>query len=105
MAEEKAGGFDGGESRLAEASLTAVVEDDIGRSSMALRQLDAADGSGCDFAGVDWLPVAREDVPVDGGEAEIAGDAKDGGTARSVGRTKVADGHADRVFDAGVAAL
>ena len=66
--------------------------------------LDATDGAGGDFTSSDGLPVAGEDVPVDGGEAELSGDAKDDGTARSVGRTKVADGDAESVFDGGVAA-
>ena len=50
------------------------------------------------------LPVFRDDVPLDRREAERAGDAKNGGAARSVGCAEVADGDAEGVFEDGVAA-
>ncbi len=96
--EEEVGGFDGGETRLSEACLAAVVEDDVGGAVFALISLDAADDSGGDFVGVDGLPVAGEEVPLDGGEAKLAGDAEDGGAAGSVGCAEVADGSAECVF-------
>ena len=40
---------------------------------------------------------------MDRGEAERAGDAKDGGAASSVGCAEVADGDAEGVFEEGVA--
>ena len=48
------------------------MKDDVGGAVLLLVSCDGADGAGCDRFGADWLPVAREDVPLDRGEAEFA---------------------------------
>ena len=58
----------------------------------------------CDRFCADGQPVFCDDVPLDRSEAERAGDAEDGGSARSVGCAEVADGDAEGVFEDGVAA-
>ena len=66
------------------------------RCWLRVMPLGDAGGYGC---GVDGLPVLYEEVPLDGGEAELAGDAEDGGAAGSVGGAEVADGDAEGVFE------
>ena len=96
-------GFDGRQAGLAEAPLAAVVEDDVGGAMMALILSDGADGARGDLFGADRLPVAGQDVPLDGRQAEFAGDAEDGRAARSVGWAEEADGRPEGVFENGVA--
>ena len=64
---------------------------------------DASNSTVGDFLRSVRLPVIGEDVPLDRSEAELTGDAKDDGTARSVGCAEVADRSAERVFEDGVA--
>ena len=70
---------------------------------MLLVSCDGADRAGRNRFGADWLPVAREDIPLDWGEAEFASYVEDGGSTGSVRCAKVADGSAEDVFEDGVA--
>ena len=70
---------------------------------MLLVSCDGADRAGRNRFGADWLPVAREDIPLDWGEAEFASYVEDGGSAGSVWCAKVADGSTKDVFEDGVA--
>ena len=88
---------------MAQSGLSAIMKDDVGGAVLLLVSRDGADGAGCDRFGADWLPVAREDVPLDRGEAEFASYVEDGGSTGSVRCAKVADGSAEDVFEDGVA--
>ena len=101
--QEEASGVDGGEAGLAEAGLSAIVEDDVGGAVLLLVSCDGADGADCDRFGTDGLPVAGENVPLDWCEAEFAGYVEDGWAAGSVRWAEVADGGAECVFEDGVA--
>ena len=93
--QELVGGFDGGGAGGTKVEAAAVVEDDVGGLAAALVAGDAlgdASGYGCS---VDGLPVAGDDVPLDGDEAQFAGGAEDVGAAGSVGWAEVVDGDAE----------
>ncbi len=102
--EEEVGGFDGGETRCPRPawppSWRTMLEARCWRWFRSMPRMVR----GGDFVGVDGLPVAGKEVPLDGGEAKLAGDAEDDGTAGSVGCAEVVDGGAECVFDSGVAA-
>ena len=97
------GGFDGWGAGGTEVETAAVVEDDVGGSVAALVVGDAPGDAGGYGGGVDGLPVASEDVPLDGDEAQFAGGAEDVGAAGSVGWAEVVDGDAEGVFEAFIA--
>ena len=97
--EQAGGGFDGGEAGLAEGEMASVVEEEVGAAAVAAVVADAALDAFEDDCGGDGLPVFGDDVPLDGGEAEFAGEAKDVGAACSVGRAEEVDGGADGVLD------
>ena len=101
--EDEAGGLYGGEAGLAEAGVASVVEEEVGGAVAVLIAGYAVGDAGGYGGGVYGLPVVYEEVPLDGGEAEFAGDAEDGGAAGSVGWTEEADGCAEGVFEGFVA--
>ena len=69
--EELADGFDGGEALSGEGVLAAIVEDEVGAAVTALVASDAAFDAGEDFRGGDGLPVADNEVPLNGLQAEL----------------------------------
>ncbi len=97
--EEAGGGFDGGEAGLAEGEVASVVEEEVGAATVPAVMADAALEAFEDDFGGDGLPVFGDDVPLDGGEAEVAGDAEDVGAAGSVGWAEEVDGGAYCVLD------
>jgi hypothetical protein len=103
LIENERGGFYGGEAGLAEAGVAAVVEEEVGGAVASLIASDAAGDAGGYGGGVYGLPVLYEEVPLDGGEAQLTGDAEDGGAACPVGGTEVVDGGAEGVFEGFVA--
>ena len=97
--EEAAGGFDGGEALCGEGVLAAIVEDEIGAAVAGAVVLDAAIDAAVDFGGGDGFPIADDEVPLDGGEAERTGDAEDSGAAGAVRGAEKGDGTAEGVFE------
>ena len=85
------GGLDGGEARLAEGGVAAVVKDDVGSAVFSLILGDFAHGAGCDLVCANWLSVAGNNVPLDRSEAEFAGGAQDVWAAGPVRCAEVAD--------------
>src|ERR1700722_1280081 len=102
--EKLVSGLGRGNAGLAEGQVSSVVQNDVGGAVLLLVSRNAAYGSGCNFVCADRLPVAREKVPVDGCEAEFAGEAEDDGAAGSVRWPEVADRLAEGVLEDGVAA-
>ena len=103
LLEDTVGGFDGRHAGLVKGLVSTVVQKDVGGTTPPPVAHDALDHVRDYLIRRKWVPVEGGNVPLDGGEAQLASCAENEGATRSVRSTEVADWSAEGIFERGIA--